>query len=514
MTPVEALERVVYFLDRAHDNGFKAKAFVRALDTARATSVDELVERSKAGTLTKLEGIGDSTAKVITEALDGKEPEYLAKMDEQTKVKITEAGARYRQALRGDCHLHSRWSDGGATIEAMARTAMALGHEYMVLTDHSPRLTIAHGLSPERLEQQLADVATLNEQLAPFRILSGIEVDILEDGTLDHTDDVLSQLDIVVASVHSKLRMDRDLMTERMVRAIANPHVDILGHCTGRLIGERPESQFDPDYVFAACKQFHTAVEINCRPERLDPPRPLLQMAVEYGCWFSIDTDAHATGQLEWQPHGCDRAAECEVPLEHRDQHDVCGRPAPVGSAGLSGRISGLCRRRPRRRRRSCAVPRPTTASAPTWGVADPSVPPAPATRQGERCRRHARRHRCRPLPLARRTERPRRPPPGCSRTICELARCSTAAVRQRWHQRLTELTSLPTVLRCVVRGDRLFVDERPPAPTSSCSRCVRPPIRMCRRECCSTRRRSRPTRRWRSTGSILRLTARSSRSG
>lgn len=316
VTPVDALERVVHCLDRAHDTGFKSKAFVRALEVARSLPPDELVVRANAGTLTDLEGIGDSSAKVIQQALGGGEVAYLVDLEAKTQVPITPAGATYRDALRADLHMHSRWSDGGATIEAMARTAVALGHEYMVLTDHSPRLTIAHGLSAERLEQQLADVAMLNQQLAPFRILTGIEVDILEDGTLDHGDAILSQLDVVVASVHSKLRMGSKEMTERMVRAVANPHVDILGHCTGRLIGKREPSTFDPDYVFAACSQFHTAVEINCRPERLDPPRPLLQMAVEYGCYFAIDSDAHATGQLEWQPLGCDRAAEVGVPLD------------------------------------------------------------------------------------------------------------------------------------------------------------------------------------------------------
>ena len=315
MTPVEALERVVHCLDRAHDTGFKTKAFVRALEVVRATPPDELEARAAAGTLKELEGIGDSTARLITETLHG-DTSYVEKIEAETQVTITDAGARYRAAIKGDCHMHSRWSDGGATIEAMARTARDLGHDYMVLTDHSPRLTIAHGLSKERLEQQLADVAVLNEKMAPFRILTGIEVDILEDGTLDHTDDVLSQLDVVVASVHSKLRMERQPMTERMVRAVASPHVDILGHCTGRMIGKRDPSTFDADYVFAACAQFHTAVEINCRPERLDPPRPLLDLAIEYGCYFAIDSDAHATGQLEWQPLGCNRAAECEVPLE------------------------------------------------------------------------------------------------------------------------------------------------------------------------------------------------------
>lgn len=315
MTPVEALERVVHYLDRAHETGFKTKAFVRALEVVRGIPTEELQARAEAVTLNDLEGIGDSTARLITETLRG-DTSYVDKIEAETRVKVSDDGARYLAALKGDCHLHSLWSDGGATIEAMARTARGLGHDYMVLTDHSPRLTIAHGLSKDRLEQQLADVATLNEKMAPFRILSGIEVDILEDGSLDHDDDVLSQLDVVVASVHSKLRMERQPMTERMVRAVASPHVDILGHCTGRMIGKRDPSTFDADYVFAACAQFHTAVEINCRPERLDPPRPLLALAIDYGCYFSIDSDAHATGQLEWQPHGCNRAAECEVPLE------------------------------------------------------------------------------------------------------------------------------------------------------------------------------------------------------
>jgi putative hydrolase len=161
-------------------------------------------------------------------------------------------------------------------------------------------------------------VATLNEELAPFRILTGIEVDILEDGTLDQDDDILERLDVVVASVHSKLRMERAEMTRRMATAVANPHVDILGHCTGRIVvgRGRPESEFDAELVFHACERFGTAVEINSRPERLDPPRRLLSIAVEMGCHFSIDTDAHAPGQLEWQAYGCDRAAECEVPAE------------------------------------------------------------------------------------------------------------------------------------------------------------------------------------------------------
>jgi putative hydrolase len=316
VTPEDALARIVHCLDRAHIGGFKTKAWSGALARVRQTDPDELAARARNQTLTDLPGIGDASARAITEALAGETPSYLVKLEAETQLPITPEGAVVRAALRGDCHSHSTWSDGGASIDAMARTARDLGHEYMVLTDHSPRLTVAHGLNRERLLAQLEEVARLNEELAPFRILTGMEVDILEDGALDLDDDLLAELDVVVASVHSKLRSDRQRMTERMVLAVSSPHVDILGHCTGRLIGKRPPSVFDADYVFAACRQFDTAVEINCRPERLDPPRDLLDAAVSYGCLFSIDTDAHATGQLEWQPHGCDRAAEAGVPLE------------------------------------------------------------------------------------------------------------------------------------------------------------------------------------------------------
>ena len=220
-----------------------------------------------------------------------------------------------RSTLRGDLHTHSDWSDGGSPIEEMALAARALGHDYIALTDHSPRLTVANGLTAQRLRDQLRVVADINERLAPFRILTGIEVDINEDGTLDQDQDLLESLDIVVASVHSKLRMPAAEMTPRMVRAVANPAVDILGHCTGRMVAGRgrPESQFDADLVFEACRRFGVAVEVNCRPERLDPPKRLLRAAVEAGCVVSIDTDAHAPGQLEWQPYGCARAQECGI---------------------------------------------------------------------------------------------------------------------------------------------------------------------------------------------------------
>ncbi|HEX9993375.1 MAG TPA: PHP domain-containing protein [Acidimicrobiales bacterium] len=317
MEPADALDRIAYLLDRAREPSAKARAFLRAAAVVRGLDPDELRERVAGGRLTDLPGIGDSTARVITEAMAGEVPAYLQRLEGQSGVPEGE-GAAIRAALRGDCHTHSTWSDGGAEIETMARAAAELGHEYVVLTDHSPRLTIAHGLSRDRLLAQLDEVAEVNERVAPFRILTGIEVDILEDGGLDQDDDLLGRLDVVVASVHSKLRMERDAMTRRMVMAVANPHVDILGHCTGRIVvgRGRPPSTFDAELVFAACERFDVAVEINSRPERLDPPDELLALAVETGCRFSIDTDAHAPGQLEWQPYGCDKAARTGVPVD------------------------------------------------------------------------------------------------------------------------------------------------------------------------------------------------------
>jgi putative hydrolase len=317
MDPAAALDRIVYLLDRERAPSPKVKAFARARDLVLEMDPDELRTLHEEGRLHELPGIGDSTGRVIAEVLEGKPPSYLVRLEETTAIPVGEGGA-IRAALKGDCHTHSLWSDGGAPIETMARAAMALGHDYMVLTDHSARLTIAHGLSEERLREQLVEVARLNDELAPFRILTGMEVDILEDGTLDMTDEMLAELDVVVASVHSKLRMEREYMTRRMVLAVANPNTDILGHCTGRMVvgRGRPQSQFDADIVFAACARFDKAVEINCRPERQDPPEDLLTLALEWGCKVSIDTDAHAPGQLEWQPYGCDKAARLGVEID------------------------------------------------------------------------------------------------------------------------------------------------------------------------------------------------------
>jgi len=318
LDPVLALKQIVLALERAAEPGYRVRAFQKAATELAKVPAEDVRRMARQGTLKSIPGIGDATERAILEALAGKSPSYLDKLYEQAEASQTDGGRAILNALKGDCHTHSDWSDGYAPLETMMDAAIALGREYVVLTDHSPRLTIASGLSPERLEQQLDLLDELNTKLAPFRILSGIEVDINLDGTLDQEERLLKRLDVVVGSVHSKLRQDAEGMTARMLAAIENPYLDILGHCTGRLVvgRGRPESQFDAVKIFEACARYDKAVEINSRPERVDPPDNLLKLAFDTGCKFAIDTDAHAPAQLSWLQLGSERAAQHGLPLD------------------------------------------------------------------------------------------------------------------------------------------------------------------------------------------------------
>ncbi len=314
--PIADLKRIGFLLEAAQEPSYRVRAFRSAAATLAELGVDGVAARVERGSLRELPGIGEVTERTILESLRGEEPVYLRRLEATGGTPLAEGAAALRAALTGDCHAHTLASDGGATIREMAETAIELGHAYLAITDHSPRLTVANGLSSERLLAQLDEIALLNSELAPFRILTGIEVDINEDGSLDQEPELLARLDVVVGSVHSELRAEERRMTVRMVTALANPHLDILGHCTGRMRTRkrnRPPSSFDADIVFAAAAKFDKAIEVNSRPERLDPPKRLLRLAVEAGCRVAIDTDAHAPGQLAWLGNGCERAFLCGI---------------------------------------------------------------------------------------------------------------------------------------------------------------------------------------------------------
>ena len=312
MDPLAALTEIATLLERERASKYRSKAFRSA---AQALAALPAAARSDLSRVQRTKGIGDTTFAVIREALEGRVPSYLADLRASAGIEVQSS---LRGMLRGDLHAHSDWSDGLTPIDAMVDAARALGHEYLALTDHSPRLRVANGLSAERLREQLALVDGFSGD--GFTLLGGIEVDILDDGGLDQEPELLDRLDVVVASVHSHLRMESPAMTRRMLGAIRNPRTDVLGHCTGRLVegsrGTRPQSAFDAAAVFAACAAEGVAVEINSRPERQDPPDDLIAVALDAGCLFSIDSDAHAPGQLSLLDHGAQRAEAMGVPAE------------------------------------------------------------------------------------------------------------------------------------------------------------------------------------------------------
>lgn len=312
MDAVDALLQIATLLERERASRYRAKAFRQAAAVLESLPEDVVHDPAR---LRAQKGIGDSTFEVIRQAQEGRVPDYLSELRGEVEPEQVSA---LRSRLRGDLHSHTDWSDGTTPIETMVAAARALGHEYLAITDHSPRLRVARGLSAERLREQIPLVRA--QSGAGLTVLAGIEVDILEDGGLDQSPELLDELDVVVASVHSKLRMEAAPMTRRMIAAVSDPRVNVLGHCTGRLVqgerGTRPASDFDARAVFAACAENGVAVEINSRPERQDPPDELIAIALQEGCLFSIDSDAHAPGQLSLLDHGAARAESAGVPAE------------------------------------------------------------------------------------------------------------------------------------------------------------------------------------------------------
>ncbi|WP_449385228.1 PHP domain-containing protein [Cellulomonas soli] len=337
--PVAVLRRIAWLLERSQADPYRPAAFRQAVQVLEPWGAQRVVEMVAAGSLTDLPGVGSRTAQVVTQVVRGEGVPYLDDLEHalQGEPPVDPQAGALRASLRGDLHAHTQASDGTTPLQEMVLAALDLGHEYLAITDHSPRLTVAHGLSAARLRAQGEQIEALRPHLAPFRVLRGIEVDILADGSLDQHPDLLAGLDVVVASVHSDLRADAATMTTRMLAAVRDPYTDVLGHCTGQRVRGRPRppSTFDAHAVFDACAEQGVAVEINCRPDRQDPPEELLALAVDSGCLFSIDTDAHAPGQTGLAARGVrpGRAARCHARPGRQ-------RPARRGPRGPSREVA------------------------------------------------------------------------------------------------------------------------------------------------------------------------------
>jgi putative hydrolase len=321
---LDELRRIAYLLERKLAPSYRVEAFRRAERSLQEKDIAALATR---GELRQVKGVGERIEGIVREVLRQGYSDYRVKLEEELGPQAVDS---LRAALKGDLHVHTLASDGGATMLEMVETAIALGHDYVAITDHSQSLKIARGLSIERLEEQFQLVEQVQAEVGGrIRVLIGSECDILPDGSLDYPDDVLARLDIVVGSVHSKLRIPADEMTERLLTVMQNPYLDVLGHPTGRMSGA-PRSHYDHALVFAAAAHFGVALEINSRPERLDLQPDLVELAASLGCDFAINTDAHAQGQLDWQGYGTSIAQAAGLPPERiintRDAEELLAR--------------------------------------------------------------------------------------------------------------------------------------------------------------------------------------------
>jgi putative hydrolase len=312
----QVLSEIGYLLRQDPEEKFRAKAFSAAA-WSLAVERPDLEALHGRDELTTLEGVGAGIAKVIAEVLETGHSRYLDRLREQMKQPARDDEsvldfARYK----GDVHSHSTWSDGRATMLEMARGAEAMGYTYLGVTDHSPRIKVVNGLDANRLLAQSREMAEVQAQVPGVALLQGIEVDILEDGSLDLPDMVLELLDVVIASPHVKLRQEPAAMTERMLRAVSHPHVDVIGHPTGRRPGSREGANYDFEAVFKEAAQHGVALEIDCDPARMDLSPEMARLALELGCSFSLDADAHAPAELAYVPMGMWMARRAGIPQD------------------------------------------------------------------------------------------------------------------------------------------------------------------------------------------------------
>ena len=312
----QVLSEIGYLLRQDPEEKFRAKAFSAAA-WSLAIERPDLAALHSRNELTSLEGVGAGIAKVLAEIMETGGSRYLDRLRGQMNQPARDAESvldlgRYQ----GDVHSHSNWSDGRATMLEMARGAQAMGYHYLGVTDHSPRIKVVNGLNADRLLAQSREMAEVQAEVPGVALLQGIEVDILEDGTLDLPDMVLELLDVVIASPHVKLRQEPAAMTERMLRAVSHPHVDLIGHPTGRRPGSREGANYDFEAVFNEAARHRVAFEIDCDPARMDLSPEMARLALECGCNFTLDADAHAPAELAYVPMGMWLARRAGIPME------------------------------------------------------------------------------------------------------------------------------------------------------------------------------------------------------
>jgi len=316
LTAAQVLSEIGYLLRQQEKERFRAKAFAAA-SWSIALSRPDLDELARTESLTSIEGVGEGIARVLADLIKTGESRYLNRLREQMKQPAQEDETDLDfEDYMGDIHSHSNWSDGRATMLEMAEGAQAMGYSYLGVTDHSPRITVVHGLNAERLVAQSREMAEVQKQVEGVNLLQGIEVDILEDGALDLPDAVLEILDVVIASPHVKLRQEPAAMTERMMRAVSNRHVDVIGHPTGRRPGSREGANYDFEAVFKEAAKNGIALEIDCDPARMDLSPEMARMARDLGCDFVVDADAHAPAEFAYVPMALWMARRAGIPKE------------------------------------------------------------------------------------------------------------------------------------------------------------------------------------------------------